>query len=82
MESAFEGLGAGKLPLMVEAFCPSEKEVSVLVCRVSTAMLRCFRWRKMCDKDNILDETTVPANISDECSEKSDGYCQRSGACF
>ena len=71
VESAFEALGAGSLPLMVEAFCPFEKEVSVLVCRSVNGDIKVFPVAENVHKDSILDETTVPANISDECTKKA-----------
>ncbi len=71
VKSAFEALGAGSLPLMVEAFCPFEKEVSVLVCRSVNGDIKVFPVAENVHKDSILDETTVPANISDECTKKA-----------
>ena len=56
---------------MVEAFCPFEKEVSVLVCRSVNGDINVFPVAENVHKDSILDETTVPANISDECTKKA-----------
>lgn len=71
VRTAFEALGAGELPLMVEAFCPFEKEVSVLVCRSVNGDVKVFPVAENIHKDSILDETLVPANISDSCTEKA-----------
>lgn len=71
VESAFKALGAGSLPLMVEAFCPFIKEVSVLVCRSVNGDVKVFPVAENVHKDSILDETTVPADISDECTKKA-----------
>lgn len=71
VKTAFEALGAGKLPLMVEAFCPFEKEVSVLVCRSVNGDVKVFPVAENIHKDSILDETLVPADISDSCTEKA-----------
>lgn len=71
VESAFRALGAGSLPLMVEAFCPFIKEVSVLVCRSVNGDVKVFPVAENVHKDSILDETTVPADISDECTKKA-----------
>lgn len=71
VETAFEALGAGKLPLMVEAFCPFEKEVSILVCRNVNGDVKVFPVAENVHKDSILDETTVPADISAASTEKA-----------
>ena len=71
VETAFEALGAGKLPLMVEAFCPFEKEVSILVCRSVNGDVKVFPVAENVHKDSILDETTVPADISAASTEKA-----------
>ena len=50
VESAFGALGAGSLPLMVEAFCPFIKEVSVLVCRSVNGDVKVFPVAEMYTK--------------------------------
>lgn len=82
VESAFEALGAGKLPLMVEAFCPFEKEVSILVCRSVNGDVKVFPVAENVHKDSILDETTVPANISRACTEKAMDIARRAVHAF
>lgn len=71
VEKAFEILGSGELPLMIEAFCPFEKEVSVLVCRSVSGDVKVFPVAENAHKDSILDETRVPADICTECMEKA-----------
>lgn len=82
VESAFEALGAGKLPLMVEAFCPFEKEVSILVCRSVNGDVKVFPVAENVHKDSILDETTVPANISETSTEKAMDIARRAVHAF
>lgn len=82
VESAFEALGSGKLPLMVEAFCPFEKEVSILVCRSVNGDVKVFPVAENVHKDSILDETTVPANISRACTEKAMDIARRAVHAF
>lgn len=82
VESAFEALGSGKLPLMVEAFCPFEKEVSILVCRSVNGDVKVFPVAENVHKDSILDETTVPANISETSTEKAMDIARRAVHAF
>ncbi len=62
---AYEALGAGKLPLMAEEWVPFEKEVSILVCQSTNGEVAVFPVAENVHKNNILDETTVPAVISE-----------------
>lgn len=62
---AFRTLGAGTLPLMVEEFVPFEKEVSILVCRSTNGDVKVFPVAENVHVNSILDETTVPARISE-----------------
>lgn len=82
VERAFEALGSGKLPLMVEAFCPFEKEVSILVCRSVNGDVKVFPVAENVHKDSILDETTVPANISETSTEKAMDIARRAVHAF
>ncbi len=68
---AYETLGAGKLPLMVEEFVDFEKEVSVLVCQSTNGDVKVFPIAENVHKNSILDETYVPANISDASMEQA-----------
>ena len=82
VERAFEALGSGKLPLMVEAFCPFEKDVSILVCRSVNGDVKVFPVAENVHKDSILDETTVPANISETSTEKAMDIARRAVHAF
>ena len=64
IEPAYQALGAGRLPLMVEECVPFTKEVSVLACRSTNGEKAVFPVAENVHKNSILDETTVPADIS------------------
>lgn len=66
---AYEALGSGTLPLMAERWIPFEKEVSILVCRSTNEDVAVFPVAENVHVDNILDETTVPAQISSETEQ-------------
>ncbi|HEX3020841.1 MAG TPA: 5-(carboxyamino)imidazole ribonucleotide synthase [Lachnospiraceae bacterium] len=68
---AYEALGAGSLPLMVEEFVPFEKEVSILVCRSANEDIKVFPVAENVHVNSILDETTVPAVISEESTQEA-----------
>lgn len=70
-EKAYEELGGGSLPLMVEEWVPFEKEVSILACRSINMELSIFPVAENVHKDSILDETTVPAKISREFNDEA-----------
>ena len=82
VESGFESLGAGKIPLMVERFCPFEKEVSILVCRSINGDVKVYPVAENLHKNSILDETKVPADISDSCTEKAMDIARRAVKAF
>ncbi|MFQ9510311.1 MAG: 5-(carboxyamino)imidazole ribonucleotide synthase [Lachnospiraceae bacterium] len=63
---AYKALGSGKLPLMVEACIPFEKEVSILACRSLNGQVSVFPVAENVHINSILDETTVPAAIAEE----------------
>lgn len=69
--TAYDSLGAGKLPLMVEEFIPFEKEVSILVCRSENGDVKVFPVAENVHVNSILDETTVPAVISDASTKEA-----------
>ncbi|WP_167955222.1 5-(carboxyamino)imidazole ribonucleotide synthase [Anaerosporobacter faecicola] len=71
VQEAFEALGAGKLPLMVEEFVPFEKEVSILVCRSANGDIQVFPVAENVHVNSILDETTVPAVISEDSTKEA-----------
>ena len=61
---AFESLGGGRLPLMLEERIDFEKEVSILACGSENGDMSVFPVAENVHKNSILDETTVPAVIS------------------
>lgn len=68
---AYEALGAGKLPLMIEEWIPFEKEVSILACRSINGEVAIFPVAENVHKNSILDETTVPAKISENSNKEA-----------
>ena len=71
VESAYEQLGSGKHPLMVERFVDFDLEISVLACRGIDGTLAIYPVGENKHVNSILDETAVPANISDNCTKKA-----------
>lgn len=82
LENAYQTLGAGKLPLMVEEFVPFEKEVSILVCRSTNEEIKVFPVAENVHVDNILDETTVPAVISEASREEAMDIAKKTVVAF
>ncbi|WP_099470042.1 5-(carboxyamino)imidazole ribonucleotide synthase [Konateibacter massiliensis] len=70
-ETAYEALGGGTLPLMIEEWIPFEKEVSILACRSINGEVAVFPVAENVHKNSILDETTVPAKISEESNKEA-----------
>ena len=68
---AYEALGAGKLPLMVEECIDFEKEVSILACASENGEMSVFPVAENVHKNSILDETTVPAVISEASAKEA-----------
>lgn len=68
---AYQALGAGRLPLMVEECIDFEKEVSILACASENGQLSVFPVAENVHQDSILDETTVPAKISPETAQEA-----------
>ncbi len=66
VHEAYEQLGSGEIPLMVERLVPFEKEVSVLACRGIQGEMSIYPVGENHHKNSILDETIVPARISQE----------------
>ncbi len=65
IEEGYKALGAGTLPLMAERLIDFEKEVSILACRSENGEMAVFPVAENVHKNSILDETTVPAVISE-----------------
>lgn len=68
---AFKTLGSGKLPLMVEKFVPFKMEISVLACRGINGDIVVYPVGQNTHVDSILDETIVPAPLSEACTKKA-----------
>lgn len=68
---AYEALGSGKLPLMAEKFFPFIMEISVLACRGINGDIQVYPVAENIHKDSILDETRVPANISQQTTQNA-----------
>lgn len=71
IDIAFKTLGSGEIPLMIEAFYPFIKEISVLACRGIDGDIKIYTVAENNHKNNILIETIVPANISDETTKNA-----------
>lgn len=69
IEHAYQSLGAGSLPLMIERFVPFTKEISILACRGINGEIAVYPVAENDHQDSILIETRVPAEISDVLKE-------------
>jgi len=76
VESAFQELGAGKNPLMVEKFIPFKKEISIIAARGLNGEMKVYPAGENEHRDNILYETKVPAEISAELEEKAEKFAK------
>ncbi|MBN2617971.1 MAG: ATP-grasp domain-containing protein, partial [Spirochaetales bacterium] len=65
INKSFTDLGFGKIPLIAEKFCPFIKEISVLSCRDLYGNITVYPVAENIHIDSILDETLVPAEISE-----------------
>lgn len=74
---AYDALGNGSLPLMIEEFIPFTKEVSVLACRSVNGATVVFPVAENVHKNSILDETTVPAVLSPETTKEAMDVAER-----
>ncbi|MCI1931658.1 MAG: 5-(carboxyamino)imidazole ribonucleotide synthase [Clostridia bacterium] len=70
-ENGYNALGNGKLPLMAEKFFPFTKEISVLACRAIDGDIKVYPVAENIHHDNILDETKVPAAISESTTKRA-----------
>lgn len=71
IDSAYKLLGSGDYPLMVEEWIPFEKEVSILACRSISGEVSVFPVAENIHINSILDETLVPAKISEEANKEA-----------
>lgn len=70
-EEAYDQLGSGKVPLMIEAFVPFTKEISVLACRGIEGDVVVYPVGENIHINSILDTTLVPADLSKTCTEEA-----------
>ncbi len=68
---AYEALGGGVVPLMLEEMIKFTKEVSVLACKSLNGDVCVFPIAENLHKNSILDETIVPADISDKTQKEA-----------
>lgn len=71
VEDGFNVLGEGKTPLMAEEFVPFMKEISVLACRGIQGEICVYPVGENHHKNSILDETIVPAFVSEEAKRSA-----------
>jgi 5-(carboxyamino)imidazole ribonucleotide synthase len=58
-------------PLVLEAFVPFEKEISVIAARGADGEIRCYDAAENVHRDHILKTSTVPAEISSATAEEA-----------
>ena len=71
IETAYNVLGNGKLPLMAERFIDFEMEISVLACRTQKGETVVYPASQNNHENNILQETKVPANMSEQTEKEA-----------
>jgi len=71
IDKQYKNLGAGEVQLMAEKFLNFTKEISVLACRGINGDIKVYPVAENIHKDSILDETIVPASLSDLSREKA-----------
>ncbi|MEC9489624.1 MAG: 5-(carboxyamino)imidazole ribonucleotide synthase [Halanaerobiales bacterium] len=76
VEDAFQELGAGKTPLMVEKYIPFKKEISIIAARGLTGEMKVYPAGENDHRDNILYETRVPAEISSQLEQKAEEFAR------
>jgi len=76
VETAFQELGAGKVPLMAEKYVPFKKEISIIAARALNGELEVYPVGENDHRDNILYETKVPAQISAELGKKAEEFAR------
>lgn len=71
IELQFKTLGQGQVQLMAEKFLNFTKEISVLACRGIDGDIKVYPVAENIHKNSILDETIVPASLSEISREKA-----------
>lgn len=65
---AYQAMGAGAAPLLVEAYVPFVKEISVIGA-LGNGEVKLFPVAENCHQENILRQTVVPARVSQETEQ-------------
>lgn len=76
VEKAFNDLGAGKKPLMVERYIPFKKEISIIAARALDGDMKVYTVGENDHKNNILYETKVPAEISSNLEKEAEEFAK------
>lgn len=71
ISGAFEALGGKGSELMMEAYVPFVKEVSVIVARGANGEIKTYPLGENIHENNILKTTIVPARVTKEIKEKA-----------
>ena len=76
IKKAFNDLGAGEKPLMVERYIPFKKEISIIAARSLDGEMEVYPVGENDHKNNILYETKVPAEISDKLKNEAEDFAK------
>lgn len=71
VSTAYDALGGSASELMVEAFVPFVKEVSVIAARGIKGEIKVYPLGENIHENNILKTTIIPARVSKEVEEKA-----------
>jgi len=71
IKKAYTQLGSGEIHLMVEPFIQFEKEISVLACQGIDGQVVIYPVGENSHVNSILDETVVPATLSNKCETEA-----------
>lgn len=76
-EAAFQELGSGTAPLILEAWVDYKLEVSVITARGKNGLMVSFPVSENIHREGILDFTIVPARIGDAVTQRAVRAAQR-----
>ncbi|MFW5988303.1 MAG: 5-(carboxyamino)imidazole ribonucleotide synthase [bacterium] len=76
IKSAFNELGAGDTPLMIEEYIPFKKEISIIAARGINGDMKVYPVGENDHRDNILYETKVPADISESLKIEAENFAK------
>jgi 5-(carboxyamino)imidazole ribonucleotide synthase len=68
---AWETLGGGRNELYVEAFCPFERELAIIITRSADGRVAEYPVAETVQRDHICHLVTAPANISPEIAKRA-----------